>query len=492
MSSGADLSQTTRPLVVDLDGTLIKTDLLFESVSYFIKTNLLRCVYVVYWFIKGMPYLKARCANPSWFDPATLPYNVPLVSWLEQQKALGRTLVLATGSHQLLATPIAEHLGLFSEVMATNGHINLTSKHKRDALLERFGSGGFDYIGNSRADLPVWKASVVSYVVSSSSRLTHHVRKLGNLGQVFSDERPSVMRSIFKALRPYQWVKNLLLFVPQVTAYSVSNDVVTSVNSISHLVVAFVVFCLTASSVYVLNDLVDVLDDRHHHRKRYRPFASGNLSLLLGWVLWPSLLMVAGMLATFALPNTFCAVLAAYFVLTFAYSHKLKQKAIVDVLTLAMLYTLRLIAGAAAVGVPLSFWLLAFSMFFFLSLAFMKRFSELQLAFKAGREGALRGRGYVPEQDLAIVSSMGVAAGYLAVLVFALYIQDAHTAALYRAPQLMWFVCPMLLGWISRAWLIAHRGKMHDDPIVFAIKDHISWLLGACLIGVFYVAKVLG
>jgi len=307
-----------------------------------------------------------------------------------------------------------------------------------------------------------------------------------------SDKRSSIAGSILKAMRPYQWVKNVLLFVPQITAYSASNAAVTSVSSISHMVIAFVVFCLTASSVYVLNDLLDVLDDRHHHRKRYRPFASGELSLLLGWILWPSLLVAAGTLAAFVLPSTFFAALVGYFVLSFAYSYTLKQKVVLDVLTLAALYTLRLIAGAAAVSVPLSFWLLAFSMFFFLSLAFIKRFNELQVALKAGHAGALRGRGYVPEQDLEIVSSMGVAAGYLAVLVFAMYIQDTHTAALYRTPQLMWLACPLLLGWISRVWLIAHRGKMHDDPIIFAIKDRTSWLIGVCLIGVFYLAKVWG
>ena len=236
-----ELEQLTRPLVVDLDGTLIKTDLLLESVSYFIKQNLLRCVYVLYWLIQGMPYLKAKCArNTSWLDPASLPYNAPLISWLEQQKARGRTLVLATGSHHVLATPVAEHLGLFSEVMATNGAINLTSKHKRDALLKTFGADGFDYIGNSRADIPVWKASTVSYVVSSSSRLVKQVRKIGNLGTVFSDEKSSIIRSIFKAMRPYQWVKNLLLFVPLMTASSSPNAMLNSGSSLFNLLVAFV------------------------------------------------------------------------------------------------------------------------------------------------------------------------------------------------------------------------------------------------------------
>jgi 4-hydroxybenzoate polyprenyltransferase len=250
------------------------------------------------------------------------------------------------------------------------------------------------------------------------------------------------------------------------------------------------VFGLTASSVYILNDLADVADDRHHHRKRFRPFAFGNLSLLTGWVAWPSLLIAAFVLASTLLPASFVWVLGAYFILTLAYSLRLKQSAMLDVLTLAGLYTIRIIAGAAAISVPLSFWLLSFSVFIFLSLAFIKRFSELKTARKSGHEGNIRGRGYV-HQDLELVSSMGSSAGYLSVLVLALYIQDAVNANLYGAPQVIWLACPILLYWISRAWLIAHRGQMHDDPIVFAIKDRVSWVVGACFLGVFALAKVL-
>jgi 4-hydroxybenzoate polyprenyltransferase len=249
---------------------------------------------------------------------------------------------------------------------------------------------------------------------------------------------------------------------------------------------------LTASSIYLLNDLVDVIDDRHHVRKRNRPFASGNLSLFHGWAAWPLLLALAFTLAAFAgdLPWQFIASLATYFVLTVAYSLRLKQSPIVDVLTLAMLYTLRIIGGAAAIAVPLSFWLLSFSMFVFLSLAFIKRYSELRAAIDTGKTGLLRGRGYDP-QDLPLVSSLGGSAGYTAVLVLALYIQDARTASLYATPTIIWLACPLMLFWISRAWLIAHRGKMQDDPIVFAIKDPLSWVIAALFGAVFVLAKVV-
>ena len=249
---------------------------------------------------------------------------------------------------------------------------------------------------------------------------------------------------------------------------------------------------MTASSVYVLNDLVDVADDRHHSRKRNRPLASGNLSLLHGWLAWPVLLISAFTLAgpVGGLPMPFLLSLAIYFVLTVAYSLRLKQVPIVDVLTLATLYTLRIIAGAAAIAVPLSFWLLSFSMFIFLSLAFIKRYSELRVARDAGQIGLLRGRGYDPK-DLELVSSLGGSAGYAAVLVLALYIQDDRTASMYATPSIIWLACPLLLFWISRVWLIAHRGHMHDDPIVFAMHDRLSWGIAALFASVFVLAKVV-
>ena len=480
-----NLNQTVKPLVVDLDGTLIKTDLLYESASNFIGEYPLRFFQMLGWLKKGKSYLKARCVEAGIVDVTLLPYNSNLVSWLHQQKALGRVIVLATASHRILADAVAEHLGFFDEVMATEGEINLKSKTKRDVLVGRFGERGFDYIGNDHADFPVWSSADTSYLVSSSSTFTNKVDSMSNLGEVFPDERPPLMQSLFKALRPHQWIKNLLIVVPLLAAHRLGN-----LSGDIDTLIAFIVFCLTASSVYVLNDLLDVADDRSHHYKRKRPFAAGHLSLLLGWFFWPSLLIVALFIACLALPGTFIMVLITYFVLTLAYSLWLKQSTILDVLTLACLYTLRLFAGAAAAGVFLSFWLLTFSMFFFLSLAFIKRFSEIQAARQADLDGQIRGRGYV-HQDLEVVSSMGIGAGYLSILVLALYIQDFHTAVLYHSPMIIWLACPILLYWISRAWLLAHRGEMHDDPTVFAIKDPTSWVVSACFLSVFLLAKVV-
>lgn len=473
-------------MVVDLDGTVIKTDLLFESANGFITRQPFQSFRLAAWLTKGKSALKARLADTAGIDPSSLPYNEPVVDWLRHQKSQGRTLILATASHRSLAEKVARHLDMFDEVLATEGDTNLKSRRKRDVLIARYGEGGFDYVGNDSADIPVWKAADRAYVVSSSLRFVERMRSLGNLEQVFDDGRPLAVKALIKAMRPYQWVKNLLVFVPLLASHGYGGSI-----GLLHALVAFLVFGLTASSVYLLNDMVDVADDRHHQRKKRRPFASGNLSLLHGWIAWPLLLITAFAIALLALPGSFVAVLAVYFVLTLAYSLRLKQSAVVDVLTLAALYTLRVIAGAVAISVEPSFWLLSFSMFLFLSLAFIKRFSELRTARDAGRQGWIRGRGYAHE-DLEIVSSMGTGAGYLSVLVLALYIQDSHAAAMYQTPQIIWLACPLLLYWVSRIWIFAHRGWVHDDPIVFALKDWKSWVVGTSFLGVFWLAKVVG
>ena len=472
-----------KPLVVDLDGTLIKSDLLLETANDFICHNPARIYTLIAWTLTGRLVLKSNLAARVKIDVSLLPYNETLIDWLRQQKSSGRTLVLATASHRNLAEAVAQHLGLFNEVLASDEAVNLKAQYKRDALVDCYGDKGFDYVGDAIADMPVWQAADKSYVVSSSSRLIEQARNVANVERVFPDSRPPLLKSLLRAMRPHQWMKNLLVFVPLLAAHMYGD-----VNRDIEAIFAFLVFGMTASSVYLLNDLVDVLDDRHHTRKRCRPFASGDLSLLTGWLIWPGLLLGAYLIASITLPTKFIQVLSAYFMLTLAYSFVLKRRAMVDVITLATLYTLRIVAGAMAVSVPLSFWLLSFSMFIFLSLAFIKRYSELHRAREKGVSGSVRGRGYAHE-DLEIVSSMGVSSGYLSVLVLALYIQDSHTALMYADPKIIWLACPLLLYWISRAWMLTHRGLMHDDPIVFAIKDRISWLIGASFLAIFGLAR---
>lgn len=477
-----DSTATAVPLVVDLDGTLIKTDLLQETANWFLTRRRLQGFRLIGWLASGRCALKARLAEARDIDPASLPYHAPLLAWLREQKARGRRLVLATASHRRLAETVAHHLDLFDEVLASEHDTNLKSAHKRDRLVSRYGEGGYDYVGDAAADLVVWRSARQAYVVSSSPCLIDQVRTLGNLTGVFGDHRAPILGSLLKALRPHQWLKNLLLLVPLLTAHRYGDPA-----SLLAILQAFVAFGFTASSVYLLNDLADLDDDRHHPRKRHRPFAAGDLSLLLGWLVWPGLLVPAFVIAALALPTSFLATLAAYFALTLAYSLALKRIFLVDVLTLAGLYTLRIVAGAAAIGVAASFWLLLFSVFFFLSLAFIKRYGEIEAGLASGRRGRLRGRGYLHE-DLATVAILGTGAGLVSVLVLALYIQDSHTAQMYHTPGLIGLACPLLLFWLARAWLVAHRGQMHDDPLVFALKDRASWLVGLGFVTVFGLA----
>ncbi|WP_298623769.1 UbiA family prenyltransferase [uncultured Legionella sp.] len=475
----------SKPLVVDLDGTLIKTDLLWETANQFSIRHPFQLFKLLVWLGHGKSTLKAHLAKFATIDPALLPYNDVLLSWLQEQKKAGRRLVLATASHSILAQLVAKHLCLFDEVLATDDDINLKAEKKRDCLIQKYGESGFDYVGNSVDDLPIWQSAECIYVVSSSTHLIKELKESGKSVHVFEDNKPSLIKSIFNALRPYQWTKNLLIFIPLVTAH-----LYTDSANLMVVFFAFFIFNMTASSVYVLNDLIDITDDRLHVRKRHRVFAAGNLSLMYGWVVWPMFLVGAFLLTVFLMPLKFLIVLSTYYLLTLAYSSLLKQKPILDVLTLAALYTLRIIAGAAAIPVPLSFWLLAFSMFLFTSLAFIKRFSELRLVHNSGPEMSLHGRDYSYE-DLQTISNMGTSAGYISVLVLALYIQDVHTAQMYSSPKFIWLACPLLLYWISRAWLLAHRGNMHDDPIIFALKDKTSWIIAMCFVVIFALARIV-
>jgi 4-hydroxybenzoate polyprenyltransferase len=281
------------------------------------------------------------------------------------------------------------------------------------------------------------------------------------------------VRAFIRALRPHQWAKNALLLVPLLAAHHL-----TAPGALLNALLAVAAFCLCASSVYVTNDLLDLASDRAHHHKSQRPFASGDLSLLAGLIMAPALLGAAALIAAM-LPERFILVFATYFVLTLAYSLFLKGRVVVDALILAGLYTLRVIAGAGAVTVALSFWLLLFSVFLFLSLAFVKRFAELDALRRRERLNAA-GRGYTVE-DLPILQSLGTAAGYLSVLVLALYINSPDIQSLYQRPKVIWMLCVLMIYWISRVWMMAQRGQMHDDPVVFALKDRIS--IGVALLG---------
>lgn len=462
--------ETAVPLCVDLDGTLIRSDLLLESALMLVKSNPLYVFRIALWLLlRGKAALKAEIAKRVVLNPAALPYNTEFVEWLRSEREAGRSLWLCTAANERLAAAVALHLDFFDGVIASDGATNLAGAAKAAQLAEQFGERGFDYCGNERRDLAIWQRARGAIVVHGGRRLERDAGRHIPILRSFPMQT-STARATLRELRPHQWAKNILILVPLFAAHRAGN-----LQSLSQALLAVVAFCLCASSVYVLNDLLDLEADRGHPRKSKRPFAAGTLSLAAGLVLAPCLLAAAVALAIF-LPWKFQLVFTTYYTLTLAYSFALKGLAIIDALVLAGLYTLRIIAGAAAVSVPLSFWLLLFAVFLFLSLAFVKRFAELDALRREQRLRAA-GRGYHVE-DLPILQSLGTAAGYLSVLVLALYINSPDIEALYRRPKFIWMLCVLMLFWVSRVWMKAQRGEMHDDPVVFALKDRVSLAVG--------------
>ncbi|HYR02179.1 MAG TPA: UbiA family prenyltransferase [Syntrophobacteria bacterium] len=459
---------TAHPLVVDLDGTLVKTDLLVESVVALLRRNPLYLAMVPLWLLKGTANLKHEVSRRVTLDVSLLPYHSRLVEYLKVQHDKGRRLVLATGADELLAHQVADHLHLFDTVISSNGVQNLSPRRKRDRLVAEFGEQGFDYAGNERGDLAVWRSARKAIVVNPQLGARRAAGRVARVDEVFDDGQEPVLGCL-RALRPHQWLKNLLVFVPLLAAHRLTEFALTG-----RALLAFVAFSLCASSGYLLNDLVDLPSDRRHPRKRRRPFASGEISLLSGLILIPALLAMSGVLG-FLLPPFFVVMLGIYFGASLTYSLAVKRQVLVDVIVLAGLYALRVAAGSAAIKIWPSPWLLAFSIFLFLSLALVKRYAELVPLGEAVVESAAA-RGYQPG-DRELLAAMGAASGYVAVLVLAIYIASGTAKLMYSRHEFIWFLCPLLLYWISHVWLMAHRGKMNDDPLVFALRDRASWIV---------------
>lgn len=474
-------TEVARPLVVDLDGTLVHTDTLHESALLLLRNKPHLVLLLPFWLLGGKAHLKQMLAAHTSLNVAALPYNQALIDYLQIQKQQGRSLVLCTATNVQIAQAIAQHLGLFDAVIATEGKTNLAGHAKAQALVERYGEQQFDYIGNAQADIAVWAKAKQGIVVNGSAGLLRQAQALVDVVHVIS--KPPIGVSQWLAVfRVHQWVKNVLLFVPVLAAH----QAITGELGIT-LLLAFIAFSLCASSVYIANDLLDLESDRQHPRKCHRPFAAGRVPVAVGVVLAPLLMVISFVLA--ALVNgPFFIWLLIYFAITCAYSWGLKRLVLVDCLTLAILYTLRIVAGAAAVNVPLSFWLLALSIFLFLSLAFIKRYAELQV-HESNAVSKVHGRGYYIS-DAPLVQQLGVSSGFAAVLVLALYLNSTTVVLLYRTPELIWIAVPLMLLWLSWMWLKAHRGLMNDDPIVFAIKDKTSLAIGTLFIATFVMARL--
>ncbi len=466
------MASATIPLCVDLDGTLTRTDFLLEGLLVLLKNNPLAIFLCLRWIVRGKAYMKEQIARRVTIDVGVLPYNTQLVDYLREEHSAGRPLYLCTASNRRFANQVAEHFGLFDGVLASTEEQNLLGRNKARALVEQFGDGGFDYCGDALADVPVWRQARRAIVVGDR----HIAAAAGrvNAAIIFFERKRRMLPLLLKEMRVHQWVKNILIFLPLLTAHRF-----TDVGALVAAGIAFASFSLCASSVYLLNDMLDLDADRRHARKRSRPFASGNLPLSFGIVM-TVLLLAAGAGLALLLPWHFGAVLAAYLAATVAYSFSLKRMALVDVFTLACLYTVRVIAGGTADGIALSYWLILFCVPIFLSLAMVKRYVELDGILRQGKTEAA-GRGYIA-QDISILRSFGTASAYLAVLVLALYLNSPELKLLYRHPQGLWAVFALTLYWVSRIWMFAFRGQMHDDPIVFAFKDRVSVaVIGLCV-----------
>ncbi|WP_223275028.1 UbiA family prenyltransferase [Tateyamaria sp. syn59] len=466
------------PLVVDLDGTLLRSDLLVETAF----RRLGRAPGSVFGMLGALnqgraPLKEYLCAGAD-CAPETLPYDKTILSMIRLAQLAGRKVYLASGSHEDMVKAVADHLGLFTGYYATTATVNLSGRAKADLLVKEFGEKGFDYIGNAAADLPVWEHARQPIAIRTPPSVSSRLRKMAPHAQ-FIEDRGATLRDWARQFRVHQYAKNALIFVPMIAAHALS------FQNLFISVVAALAFCMAASACYILNDLVDLQDDRAHRTKRNRPLARGDIPLIHAMLAIPILLVLAGVLAL-SISWAFTVVLSAYFAMTTAYSFYLKQVLLVDVLTLAGLYTMRLLGGAVAFGVTLSSWLLVFALSIFVSLALMKRFVELTACADADRASP-ENRDY-ENVDLSMIAALSAAAGFNAVTVLALYVSGHTVTQLYSRPEILLLVCPIMTYWIGRALILAQRRQMQDDPVVFAIKDPMSRISGLAMLAVFVLA----
>ncbi len=463
-----------------MDGTLVHTDMLFEAYVKLLKKRPWVAFETLLWLKQGRAYLKRQISQDVTFLPNVLPYNKELVAWLQAERAKGRQLYLATASDSLLAEIVAEHLGIFDRIIASNGQKNLSGKDKAAALVEVCGEKQFDYAGNSRADLPVWVKARRAIVVNARQQLIQEVTRIAPVERVFPRKYPLTVPVFLKAIRVRQWVKNLLLFVPLLTAHQLADE-----QLLWQALLGFLAFSLTASGVYLFNDLMDLEADRQHPLKKYRPLAVGQLTIPAAAVSMAGLLMVSVVLSAFLAP-WFYAVLGTYIIINLGYCLYFKQTTFVDVVILSFFYVLRLVAGSVATGVPISHWLLSFAALVFISLALVKRTSELINLAQQNKSKAV-GRGY-SNHDHKLLIRVGTLTGYLSLVVLSFYITSPKVVQLYSHPYILWFLIPLFFLWITHVWNLTRRGKVHEDPTIFALQDAPSYLIAVSALAVMFLA----
>ena len=458
-----------------------ETDLLLETVVGAIKSHWIHLLLIPAWFLSGRAAAKSRLASVGPVDPSTIPYNDDLVDYLRREHDGGRKIVLATASDRKVAEPIARHLGFFDDVVASDGITNLKGEAKADALVALYGEGGFAYAGNSRSDLPVWRRAKSALPVNTNRSVSRAVAGLLPVERAFDDRKPLLL-ALLREIRPYQWVKNILIFLPPMTGHLLHEGPV-----FLRTLVTFVAFCAAASCIYVVNDLLDLESDRVHPRKRTRPFASGDLPLSFG--LAGPILAAAALAIGLAVSTGIMITVSMYILLSLAYSKYLKTRPLADVFCLAALYTIRVFAGGVASGSGVSIWLLNFSGFLFLSLGFLKRYAEYSSHYQTKDSAVNRRRGYTGE-DSVLIKMMGVSSSFISSLVLGFYVNSMQAHVEYRNAFFLWGIVPLILFWQCRLWLSTVRGYMHDDPIVYAAKDKISYYVMAITFLIYLLASV--
>jgi len=473
------------PLVVDLDGTLLRTDTAFELIA----ANLARKPSVVgLALLEGLTNrakMKRRLADAGAeaLDIEVLPLREELLEHIRRAKAEGREIHLVSAADQAVVDLVAERLGLFDSAIGSRDGVNLKGPRKAALLAERFPEG-FVYAGDSPADGPVWRAAAGVIVAGNSKAAAHAAKRAEHPIEACFADPPVRLKDWRKALRLHQWAKNILLFVALFLGHAYADPAAWLA-----CIGGFVALGAVASGTYVLNDLVDIQNDRRHPTKKLRMLASGRLKISRALLIAP-VLIVGGGAAGFALDPLFGAYIAAYLVLTLSYSFRFKRVPFLDTLMLAWLFTLRILMGGALAHVLVSEWLLVFSMFFFFGISIAKRHVEVLKRSRAGG-GALPGRGF-EASDEAVTLAFGVASSVASILVLVMYLMEgAFPTDFYKEPVFLWALPATVGGWITRVWLLAHRGELDDDPVAFAIRDPVSIALGGVLGLAFIAASVL-
>lgn len=466
------------PIYVDLDGTLIRGDCFLEAAAAFVRRSPFNIFVFIAWLVRGRAFAKMMLARKAPNNPDNSVLNEKVVALLRKKKKDGHALFLATAAHRKIAQAIARRVGLFDGVLASNGKKNLKGRNKLKEI-QTDAAGPFGYLGDSNADIVIFEAADLKGFVNVSTKVE---KRFVGQNIIIVEKREAAKWPLLRAVRPLQWLKNVLIAVPLIVSHSYME-----LDAVLLTTLAITLFSLVASGVYILNDILDAENDRLHAQKKERPFASGDMRIAQAIFAAMALPIIGIGAASQLMPSAFAGVLGIYLVVTCLYSFWLKQKALVDVFLLASLYTLRVVAGAAAITVPISMWLVGFSFFLFLSLAYLKRLDELR-AFRRGKQ--LLGRGY-SKSDAPVVSAFGMGSAIAAVVVLAFFVSAQSEAGVYNNPLILWLLCPISFYWLNRIWFKAARGQVGYDPVVFAVKDKVSFICAALMVVVALAAKHL-